>query len=274
MPRKKKDIIFDTPITINETANGVSLMVDQRVIPRFVSPRKLKCVSLEEFALEADGYPFYTYDVPKGERVFLIKDSIYDEKGESYPHNITGLFAPLLHVVNNTNVVLEGYLCPNPRRKQTELILCDCFFAQDWNTSNIIAPIQMRLSVLINIVFEANVLFEEMAADSVFPLVCNFRLVSYMWMRSITDVKTHYAVMKNSTANMALILIDSRTLPLYDINTYVHSPSSSLGFYNGEGYWLLKSPTRKRTRAVNKIVTKEPTGNKTVKKNDKTRKIS
>jgi len=274
MPRKKKDIILDTPLTINETPNGVSLMVDNRVIPRWISPRTPKDVTLEEFALEADGYPLYSYDVPKGDRVFLIKKDIYDEKGKVYPHALTGLFAPLLNVVNNINVVVEGYLCHNLRRKQTELILCDCFFAQDWNTSNIIAPIQMRLPVLTNLVFEANILFEEMVADSEFPLACNFRLVSYMWMRSITDVKAHYAVMKNSATNMALVLIDSRTLPLYDINTYVHSPSSALGFYNGEGYWMLKPPARKRTRAARvKSVKEEPVGNK-IAKNDKIRKIS
>ena len=261
MARKKKDPLLDTPITINETANGVSLMVDHRVIPRWVPPRKPKCVTLEEFALEADGYPLYSYDVPKGERVFLIKGDIYDEKGEVYPHVISGLFVPLLKVVDNANVVMEGYLCHNPRRKQTELILCDCFFAQDWNTSSIIAPIQMRLSVLTNLVFEANVLFEKMVVDSLFPLACNFHLISYMWMRSITDVKTHYAVMKNTVADLVLILIDSRTLPLYDINMYVHNPSSVLGFYNGEGYWLLKPPVRKRTRT--KVAKKEPVVQKT-----------
>ena len=274
MPRKKKETILDTPLTINETPNGVSLLVDHRVIPRWIPPRKPKDVTLEEFALEADGYPVYSYDIPKGERVFLIKKDIYDEKGKVYPHAITGLFAPLLNVINNTNVVVEGYLCHNIRRKQTELVLCDCFFAQDWNTSKIIAPIQMRLPVLTNLVFEANIVFEEMIADSTFPLVCNFHLVSYMWMRSITDVRTHYAVMKNSVGGMNLILIDSRTLPLYDINTYIHSPSSALGFYNGERYWMLKPSVRKRTRAARvKSVKEEPAGNKSIK-NDKIRKIS
>ena len=89
MPRKKKDPILDTPITINETENGVSLMVDHRVIPRWMSPRKPKCVKLEELALEADGYPLYSYDVPKGVRVFLIKGDIYDEKGEAYRGKLT-----------------------------------------------------------------------------------------------------------------------------------------------------------------------------------------
>ena len=106
-------------ISINETPQGVALIVDTRVIPRWLPPRNPKRVTLEELALDADGYPLDGYEIPKGERVFLIKGDIYNEKGEICPRVITQLFAPLIKVVDKSNVEMEGYLCYIGHRKKS-----------------------------------------------------------------------------------------------------------------------------------------------------------
>ena len=130
--KKQKEHIPDKPLMVSETEDGaVTLLVDHRVVPQWRPPRNPKTATLEEIALEVDDYPLYAFDKPNGIRVFLINDKIYDEAGYLLPRDVIGLFAPLVEIVNNSNVAMEGYMCVNPHREQTELILCDCFFGQD-----------------------------------------------------------------------------------------------------------------------------------------------